>query len=59
MLEDDDGNPIADPVVTRSFDLDRVNAILASGHYDVDEWNPHDDLDDADDDLDDADERPD
>ena len=42
VLEDDDGNPIPDPVVTRPFDLDRANAILASGHYDVDTWDPDD-----------------
>jgi hypothetical protein len=37
VLEDDDGNPIDDPVVTRPFRLDKVNATLASGHYDVDD----------------------
>ncbi|HEY6797873.1 MAG TPA: plasmid pRiA4b ORF-3 family protein [Kineosporiaceae bacterium] len=58
-LEDDDGNPIRDPVMTRRFDLDRVNAILASGHYDVDGWDPHDDPGDGDDDPENEDERPD
>jgi hypothetical protein len=33
ILEDDDGNPIDDPVVTTPFQLDKVNATLASGHY--------------------------
>jgi hypothetical protein len=47
VLDDEEGDPIPDPVVTRPFDLDRVNAILASGHYDVDEWDPHDDPDDV------------
>jgi hypothetical protein len=37
--------------VTRPFDLDRVNAILASGHYDVDTW----DVDDLGDDMRDGD----
>jgi hypothetical protein len=48
VLEDDDGNPIPEPVVTRLFDLDRVNAVLASGHYDVDTWDPDDHTHDAD-----------
>ena len=33
MLPDDAGHPIADPIVTRPFLLDKVNATLASGHY--------------------------
>lgn len=37
ILESDDGRPVVDPIVTRPFHLDRVNATLASGHYDVDE----------------------
>jgi hypothetical protein len=37
ILEDDDGNPVDDPVVTRPFHLDKVNDTLASGHYDADE----------------------
>jgi len=53
VLEDDDGNPIPDPVVTTPFDLDRINAILASGHSAaVDAWDP----DDLGDDMPDADE---
>jgi hypothetical protein len=36
VLEDDDGEPIDDPVVTRPFQLDKVNATLASGHYNAD-----------------------
>ena len=38
-VEDDDGNEIPDPVVTRSFLLDKVNATLASGHYSVDDFD--------------------
>jgi hypothetical protein len=37
VLEDEDGHEIADPVVTRPFRLDQVNATLASGHYVVDD----------------------
>ena len=37
VLEDDDGNPVDDLVVTRPFHLDRANATLASGHYTVDD----------------------
>jgi hypothetical protein len=37
VLEDEDGNEIADPVVTRPFRLVKVNATLACGHYVVDE----------------------
>jgi hypothetical protein len=52
QLEDDDGEPIADPVETRPFRLDAVNATLASGHYVVDEEFGYDD--DAGDDTDGA-----
>ena len=41
--EDDDGEPIADPVLTRPYRLDKVNATLASGHYIVDEEFGYDD----------------
>jgi hypothetical protein len=37
IMEDDDGDPIEDPVVTRPFQLDKVNATLASGHDNDDE----------------------
>jgi hypothetical protein len=50
MLQDDDGHPIADPIVTRPFLLDKVNATLASGHYVVggdDEDGPGDDEDEV------------
>jgi hypothetical protein len=55
VFEDEDGTPIPDPVVTRPFDLDHVNTILASGHDDVDTWDP-DDLSDDTNDGQDADE---
>jgi len=42
VLEDDDGNPIDDPVVTRPFQLDKVNATLACGHYTVDDEDDED-----------------
>jgi hypothetical protein len=37
MLEDDDGNPIDDPTLTRPFQLDKVKLTMASGHYMVDD----------------------
>jgi hypothetical protein len=52
MLEDENENPITDPVVTRPFRLDKVNATLASRHYMV-----GDDLDDDTDDTDDTDDQ--
>jgi hypothetical protein len=55
MLEDDYGTPIDDPIVTRPFRLDKVNATLASGHYVVDDED--DDLSDEDDDLSDEDDE--
>lgn len=49
MLEDEDGNTIIDPVVTRPFRLDKVNATLASGHYVIDDDLGDDDHDDTED----------
>lgn len=37
MLEADDGEPVDDPVVTRPFHLDQVNATLTRGQYTEDE----------------------
>ena len=37
MLEDDDGDPIDDPILTRPFQLDKVNLTLASAHHVVDD----------------------
>jgi hypothetical protein len=42
ILEDDDGNPIDDPVVTTPFQLEKVNAVLASGVYDADAYHEDD-----------------
>jgi len=58
VLEDEDGNPMAGPVVTRPFDLKRVNAILTSGRYNVDGWDHEDDAEDQPDEPDEPDHLP-
>jgi hypothetical protein len=50
ILEDDDGDPIDDPILTRPFQLDKVNLTLASGHYVVDDDDVVDDDEDEDED---------